>query len=250
MSNAKTTYEAQGRLRGPPRVQLDANTKGGAKVDLRIRLDDIPDDGLRLEETLPASWVTVLLGSDIPDGDEPWVAAEDATIDLKLRKEAETVRLTGSSRFVLNHTCVRCLQSVPFEVQPHFELRLVEHKPEWEGAGLIDLDPHGLSGMMEHEPGGEGDLLNGEEEDLATYQKRTVDVPRLVREQVFLDLPMHPSCKSPESRTTSPCADDIDDGQGPERERWVASRWEGLAAMRDQFPSADDAAKDADSKEK
>jgi hypothetical protein len=61
---------------------------------------------------------------------------------------------------------------------------------------------------------------------------------------------MHPSCKSPESRATKACNEDIDDGQGPERERWVASRWEGLAALRDQFPTADDAVNNAGSKEK
>ncbi|MCP4500148.1 MAG: DUF177 domain-containing protein [Deltaproteobacteria bacterium] len=239
MTLKQKNHEVKGRFRGPARIQLDPSVKGGARVDLDIRIDDIPDEGMQITEDLPAGWMTLLLGTDIPKDDEPWVATIDGKIDLKLRKEVNTIRLSGSSDFHLEHCCVRCLEKVTFQVQPHFELRLVEHRPEWEGSGLIELDPQGLSKLIEEEDE-TGLELDHEEDDLATYKRRTVDLPRLLREQIFLDLPMHPSCRSDEARTETPCAEDLNDGQQKERDRWVASRWAGLEAMRDQFdPSAE-----------
>lgn len=229
LSEARAHHE---RLNGSPRrVFPDARAEGGVKVELEIPIEDI-DPELHVEETLPQGWVERLLDDPV---DPPWRAAGDARVDLTLSREAATVRVTGEGSFPLEHACVRCLRDVRFDLDLDFDLRLAEGVPtDLED----DFDAFVGEGV---ELNGEADLLDPDEADLVPFDGRVVRLPDILREQIFLEVPMHPSCESEGAEPPEgPCTLDPDGALERERSRWQDPRWAGLLALKDRLPPGGD----------
>ncbi len=216
------------------RVREDKREPTGVAVDFKVPLHEV-ERGVEIHEDLPAVWVSALLAQDIPEGEAPWVATAPCRIDLRLSPEAGLVRMRGTGRFTLAQPCVRCLESIGFEVPIAFDLRLAEGGPEWDGTGVIDLDPQQLAALMNEDQGDAiGELMDADPDvDMATFNGNVIDVSVLLREQLFLEFPHYPSCTSKLAVLESACTFDLEAAMKPDKERWVASKWAGLEAFRD-----------------
>lgn len=229
---AREREEARERARrggASGRVIEDAREPFGVKVSLDIPIEEI-QDGLDVEETLPKAWLENLL--DDP-ADPPWRAAGDAEIDLSLQPEASTVKVTGEGRFPLVHSCVRCLRDVHFDLDVDFDVRLAPGIPDKPLEALMDEEEE-----MDLD---DVDAIDPAEADLVPFDGRVVHLPAIMREQIFLDLPMHPACETEGAKPPEgPCTLDPEGALEKERGRWQDPRWAGLRALKDQLPPGSD----------
>lgn len=212
------------------RVVEDRREPHGVRVDLRVPLDEIREDGTRVRERLPEGWVTDLLADP---AEEPWTAADDAFVDVTLYREPQTVHMKGVADFTLAHTCVRCLEPVPFDLHLDLDLRLVPAQDLAAPLGEDVVLDYGLEDVLKEE----AEAIDLGAGDVVAFDGRTVDLGAIVREQVFLELPMHPSCESEGARPTGPCVFDREGALAAEQERWVDPRWAGLMALKDRLQS-------------
>ena len=211
------------------RVSRDIASPGGVRVDLDVTVADLAEAGLNIKETLPSAWVSEILD----DGKSPrWVGNGEATLELHMEHEASFVRVTGQGNFLLSHPCVRCLNEIPFDVKLAVDLRLVEKvEGPIEGAwGEGDGDGDDFEGPTL------GDASDLEDISIASYQDGVVKVRELLREQLFLELPLHPACDCRDARPDRECAFNETSANAGERVGWMTSRWSGLAALRDNLP--------------
>jgi uncharacterized metal-binding protein YceD (DUF177 family) len=192
----------------------------GDNVDLSVPLEELDDGQVEIHEDLPAAYMTALLD----DGHElRWRGREPSRVDLTLDKEAGFVRVLGTAHFQLLHPCVRCLIDVPFDVPLTVDLRLVQREKP-----LIVEDEEEDEAFAD-----DGSATTALEDlNVASFSDGIVAMGDVLREQLFLELPMHPACDSPRARPTGPCSF-VEPKSDP---GWVDSRWAGLAALRDKLP--------------
>ncbi|MBI1944367.1 MAG: DUF177 domain-containing protein [Deltaproteobacteria bacterium] len=198
--------------------------KIGVPPSLDVQVDDLVEGELVVDTAIAAAAVSELLdeGKEIE-----WTASGDAKVSLRLEREAGFVRVRGAAHFALRHPCVRCLTSVPFDVPLDVDLRLV--KKEGVDAKVPDVDESDED--LEDAP------ITGDLDDLgiASYAGDTIHLAEVLREQLFLELPMHPACDSARARPTQPCVFDEAGALKKEQQRWVDPRWAGLAKIKDQL---------------
>lgn len=203
--------------------------EGSTQKGLDVRVDELDEGGVDVKETISAEALSELLD----DGKSPrWTGGGDAHLELHLETEASFVRVTGKASFPLVHPCVRCLNDVPFDVVLNVDLRLVQKvKPSEIEADFSEGDG---SDDLEGAPLGSAEDL--EDLDIASYEGDVVHVDEVLREQLFLDLPMHPACDSPRAHPKEPCAFDASQAKTDGSRGFTASRWAGLASLRDKLP--------------
>ena len=202
-------------------------------LDLDVHVDELDEGGVDLQQELPVALISELLDDKkVPR----WTGREPASIDLHLELEATFVRVTGSTKFHLSHPCVRCLNDVPFDFDMAVDLRLVERA----AGGPVEADYS--EGASDDDTAGAplGDAADLEDLDVASYAAGHVKIGELLREQLFLELPLHPACDSRGAHPTEPCAFDEKEANAGEVKGWSAARWAGLAALRDKLPPATD----------
>lgn len=107
--------------------------------------------------------------------DEAFRIVAPVALHAELRKDHEKVRLTGRLRTVLELECGRCLEGYALPVDTTFDLRYLP-------AAAMPSQP----GEREVE---EDDL------DTAFYRDGLIDLAGLIREQLYLALPMKPLCR-------------------------------------------------------
>ena len=97
----------------------------------------------------------------------------DVALALDVHREGRRYRLVGELRTTLELSCGRCLHRFTQPVELSFALLYLPYADN-RGEGEIEI----------------------EEEDLATayYREGQIDLGQLMREQVFLVLPMKPLC--------------------------------------------------------
>jgi uncharacterized metal-binding protein YceD (DUF177 family) len=220
------------RARALREEQERARTQGttgrvrGDRVDLAVLVDDVSDGQIvEVKEHLPAPWVSALVDDQ---QDVHWSASGDAQVDVTLEREAAFVRLKGSARFALLHPCVRCGQrDVPFDVPLRVDLRLVERAPVTH-ADHIDADYAAHDDGNDHAGLPLGNAADLEDLDIASYSGDVVAVDQVLREQLFLELPMHPHCKSAGACLQESCGlDEQKAALDAENARFVDPRWAG-----------------------
>lgn len=109
----------------------------------------------------------------VEPGDE-YVIVEPVTLGLDLVKDRQRYRLTGDLETTVELTCSRCLEPFRIPIDVDVDLRYLPHA----------------------ENAGEGEL-EVEAEDLTTafYRDEQIDLGQLVREQIWLAMPMKPLCR-------------------------------------------------------
>ena len=127
-----------------------------------IRLEDIPDKGLQIEE------------AEIPSvfaGDEAdWVLGP---VSVFLEREGPEVVLTGSFGARVHLTCSRCLEPFTLNLTDEVVGRFAPRPPaRAEEAGL-----------------------STEDLDMAFYDAESIDLAAFFRAETLLDVPMKPLCR-------------------------------------------------------
>ena len=242
VEKARARARERERLRREGKSGRVVSDASGTHVNIDVRVEELDEGTLEIKETLPQAWVSDLLD----DGKAVrWRAGADCSVELALDLEGPFVRMKGEAIFRLVHPCVRCLNDTPFEVPLKVSLRLIEREPAPPEADLEHREPDG----DDHAGSPLGDAADLEDLDLVAYQEGLIRVGDILREQLFLDLPMHPACDSPRAHPDKPCAySDQQKLLQAEQSRWVDARWAGLAALRDKLAHtspADAFAKDA-----
>jgi len=103
-----------------------------------------------------------------------FTVAAPVTLTFDVYKDKDQFRLVGRVQTTLELPCSRCLEPFTWSVDPAFDLRYQPHATN-TGEGEIEV----------------------EEDDLTTafYERNTIDLGHLMREQMYLALPMKPLCR-------------------------------------------------------
>lgn len=134
-----------------------------------VRISKIPDEGLQVDSLAE-------LGAVFPE--EGWFLDG---VGLLIQRQGADVVVTGSFRATARLQCGRCLEPLVTRVGPDVDLHLVP--PPSARHEEVELGPDDL--------------------EVDFYQGDTLDLPRLLRSETDLALPMKPLCR-PDCRGLCP----------------------------------------------
>ena len=100
---------------------------------------------------------------------------------MTVRKDDDLYQLVGQIRASLELACSRCLEPFAFPVDTPFDLRYLPQHMNTAGGGEADEDEDG-----------EAEEVGGDDLTTAFYRDDQIDLAQLVREQIYLTLPMKP----------------------------------------------------------
>lgn len=139
---------------------------------MKFNINDIGDDGLRVERELEAERVRDLLAEaqvELSEGESY------AALDVELRRVDSTVFVQGAMRGRFFIPCSRCLGPAPIEIdEPAMRLTFLP-KSAWAALG-------------------EEVELGVEDLDTYTHDGESIDLAVLLREQMVLAIPIAPLC--------------------------------------------------------
>lgn len=107
-------------------------------------------------------------------GQDAYRVAAPVQLVLDIQKDKDKLRLRGRVRATIHVECSRCLEPLPVPVDGQFDLLYLPESAAPEGP--------------EQE-------LADEDVDTAYYRDGIIDLAELVREQLYLALPMKPLCR-------------------------------------------------------
>ena len=104
---------------------------------------------------------------------------------MTVRKDDDLYHLAGRIRGTLELVCSRCLEPFPFPIDVPFDLRYLPQHLNMSAGGTDDEDDDADAESDAEEVGGD-DLTT------AFYRDDQIDLAHMVREQLYLALPMKP----------------------------------------------------------
>jgi len=106
---------------------------------------------------------------------EAYRVIEPVQVDVQIQKDKERFRLAGTVRTRLELSCSRCLEPFTLPIDSAFDLQYLP---------------------MEADEGHADDREVGDEDlDASVYRDDQIDLNELLREQIYLALPMKPLCR-------------------------------------------------------
>jgi uncharacterized protein len=143
---------------------------------LKVRVDELPEAGRSCHFHRNAAWFLEMMSS--ADDGRHIRLARPVNADVELTPEQERVKVNGRVQAALLLLCSRCLREYTFEIDESFSLVLLKPGPEDTPAD-VDLRPEDL--------------------DTEQFDGVTIDLDRIVGEEILLALPQHgvcsPACK-------------------------------------------------------
>lgn len=159
-----------------------------APRSFRIRAENVPAQGIEINEQLSAGFVNHLLAE--PNNAVSWVSLGDTPFSAHVEHEADMLVLKGGGTFNVLHPCVRCMEDVAFNLKINLHSRLL---PQSEDERLEELEF-------------DSETLEVDSDNVVSYYKDgIIDLSELLREQLFLEFPLYPSCDSPEAKDPKEC---------------------------------------------
>jgi len=137
---------------------------------VKIDIDTIGEQGLRLDKPLSAQWIAETLAPG-----QDYAASGDGSMRLTVLRSDTTIVVRGDVTMPLVTPCSRCLTPVTYKGSTPIELTLI---PETE--------------MAATSPDGE---LSDDQVSLGTYRDPYVDLGELIHDEVLMALPMQPLCR-------------------------------------------------------
>lgn len=150
--------------------------KKGEKSSLKVRVDELPEAGRLFHFHRDAAWFLEMLGS--PDDCREIRLTRPVNADLEIVPEGEQVKVNGRVKAALLLPCSRCLREYTFEVDEPLSLLLLKPRPE-DTPAEVDL--------------------RAEDLDTEHFDGVTIDLDRIVGEEILLALPQKGVC-SPECK--------------------------------------------------
>ncbi len=123
--------------------------------------------------------------------DDPFRMTGPVALVMTIRKDDDLYHLVGQIRGALELACSRCLESFTFALDPSFDLRYL---PQHLNLGGDDAAPEDRTAQGDDEDGGapDGGEVGGDDLNTAFYRDDRIDLVQLIREQIFLAMPMKP----------------------------------------------------------
>jgi uncharacterized protein len=147
------------------------------------------------------------------------------SLAIEIFKDKSHYRLAGRTQATIELPCSRCLEPITIEVDAPFDLR---YQPHTSAAAAGKYDP-------------EREI---EEDDFATafYENDEIDLGQLMREQLFLAVPMKPLCDSTCQGLCPVCGTNLNRGSCECRPGWDDPRFAVLKTLgiKDQEPRTKD----------
>jgi len=173
---------------------------------LKIRLENIPDTGLVLDETRPKSWLTNFTDM-LEEGARPGVAGA-VGFHLEISRAGEQVRVVGDIRVGVVAECARCLAELHSEVKAPVDVVLV---PSRSGGESEDIEDEGF-----------GTYENPEE----------IDIGEHLRGQLALYFPFRFLCRPDCRGLCDRCGADLNVKECDCRKNEWDSRWDALRKLK------------------
>jgi len=158
---------------------------------LLVEISQIPPEGLDIHEALQPGEVHL-------EGEEGFVLEPESRLDCHVEKgEDDSVQVRGHLKARLGLECGRCLEPFQFAVDQDLDLFYLPHRSDQDQEEEDEVE------------------LTDHEMVVAYYRQSRLDLGEMVREQLFLTLPMKrvcretclgicPSCGA--NRNQTPCA--------------------------------------------
>jgi uncharacterized protein len=142
---------------------------------------------------------------------EPFRLAGPVQLSFDVLKDGTHYRLVGRAVARLSLDCGRCLEPYDFPVDAPFDLLYV---------------PHAENVAADEE-------AEVEEDDLGTayYRDERIDLGQLLREQLYLAIPMKPLCRESCRGLCPQCGTNFNTGACGCTQAWTDPRFEGLSAL-------------------
>ena len=168
---------------------------------MKIDVEKIGPEGLELDEPVTRDWLDEMLGAKAE-----FHPAEDGHLTVRLARMDDVVYVKGRAKFSLKANCSRCLTPVDLLLDAPVEVTMVPREAEPEA--------------------GDDGEINDDDTGVATYENREIDLTSVVRDEVFLELPMRALC-TPDCRgLCTTCGKNLNEGDcgcEPQMdERWGA----------------------------
>ena len=144
---------------------------------MRLELSNI-----RQPET---GFAKVFQPADIPGGGDDYGVKAPVDLRLVIHQDQDRFRLVGTVKTTLELVCSRCLEPFPFPVDMPFDLRYLPQHLNMGAGGGDEADEDADAESDAEEVGGD-DLTT------AFYRDDQIDLAHMVREQLYLALPMKP----------------------------------------------------------
>lgn len=168
----------------------------GAPKSFRIRADNVPVNGVEISEKLDVDFLNRLITE--PKGIVSWRCVAGSQLDCQIEHEADMLRLKGGAVFQAVYPCVRCLEDVQFEIAVTFNARLLPRDKDPD-AGNLDFETEAFDDVS-------ANYSQGDEESVVSYfDGGIIDLSQLLREQLYLEFPLYPSCSMPEAQGSNEC---------------------------------------------
>jgi len=138
---------------------------------------------------------------------QEFVVTAPVDLSAEVRKDEKKVRLVGRVQTTLSTNCSRCLEAFSIPVDARFDALLL---PASADAGEAERE------------------IAAEDLGVSVYERDTIDLGEIMREQFYLALPMKPLC-TPECRGLCPvCGINRNHESCTCQSEWVDPRLEGL----------------------
>jgi uncharacterized protein len=193
---------------------------------MRVKIEQIREEGLRLDEPVSAEVLQEALDLDsrsASGADTGFKAAGPARLKAFFRKVSGGVLLEGSLDFSATIPCKRCLTEVKLDVPVRFTLNLVPESLVRREEDEAEEAVRGGEGESE----GSFDLQDTDEE---VFDGKTIDLDPIVREQVLLALPMSVVCREDCQGLCAQCGQNLNEKKCGCEQRVIDPR---LAALKD-----------------
>jgi len=177
-----------------------------------IHLDQIRDDGLRVDEPLSRDTLDALLKAD--GYDTGFHAVEDGRLTAELRRVGATgVLVKGEVRVKLGAPCRRCLADVTLDLPVPFSVSLTKAArvaPPPEDPSKVERAVEQRERRDEGESAGSF-ALDAADEDV--FDGKKIDLDPIYREQLLLAVPMNAECREDCQGLCGQCGQNLNDAQ-------------------------------------
>ena len=162
-----------------------------------VKVEQIPEEGLQLNESIGLELLSSLLSED---GDTGFRPTRPSRLNATLRKMRDGVLVRAQFSVQLTSPCKRCLADVVTEIPIPFTLNLMNR-------GSREQDEK--SGREKDEGPACAGSFGLEAADQDWFNGKTIDFDPILREQLLLALPMHVVCREECKGLCSVCGQDL-----------------------------------------
>ena len=173
---------------------------------MKIRIEEIGEKGLSLDRPIEAEWLNTLLGDK-----SAFSSKESGSLKVDLLLAEDVVHVRGDVEITFQTSCARCLKGINHGVKVALDLAMFpdEREAELAADGELDSDDMGVS----------------------FYRNKEIDIADIVRDEVFLQLPMTLVCRSSCAGLCDDCGVNLNEGACG-CPQYVDSRWSPLNELK------------------